>query len=146
MKAARTRATPALTGCLTAGCLALGWLATGWLLAGCSDTPAGHRATATTTVLTTPSPAPQVKVCTDLITYWAEQELTGGTWAGLDWEQKGLSNAQYEIYDDVVHAARAEQQAHGTDAALRTIRQQTAQRCTAADGATHSSENWRPPD
>ncbi|MEU8722895.1 hypothetical protein [Streptomyces antimycoticus] len=95
------------------------------------------------------SPAPQapspVRLCTDLISYWAEQDLAGSRWAGLDWEQKGLSNQQYEIYDDIVHAARAERRRHGTPAANALIKRLAERRCAAANGATHSSENWRPP-
>ncbi|MEU5429325.1 hypothetical protein AB0H73_27560 [Streptomyces olivoreticuli] len=88
---------------------------------------------------------PPVQVCAKLISYWAGEDLTGGHWAGLDWEQKGLSNDQYVIYDDIVRAARAEQRQHGTTAARKLIEHQAQQRCAAADGATHSSENWRPP-
>ncbi|MEU5733421.1 hypothetical protein ACFV27_19455 [Streptomyces antimycoticus] len=95
------------------------------------------------------SPTPQapspVRLCTDLISYWAEQDLAGSRWAGLDWEQKGLSNQQYEIYDDIVHAARAERRRHGTPAANALIKRLAERRCAAANGATHSSENWRPP-
>ncbi|MGW7620308.1 hypothetical protein ACWGLG_31650 [Streptomyces antimycoticus] len=95
------------------------------------------------------SPTPQapspVRLCTDLISYWAEQDLAGSRWTGLDWEQKGLSNQQYEIYDDIVHAARAERRRHGTPAAKALIKRLAERRCAAANGATHSSENWRPP-
>ncbi|AJZ85231.1 hypothetical protein [Streptomyces sp. AgN23] len=95
------------------------------------------------------SPTPQapspVRLCTDLISYWAEQDLAGSRWAGLDWEQKGLSNQQYEIYDDIVHAARAKRRRHGTPAANALIKRLAERRCAAANGATHSSENWRPP-
>ncbi|MES4905284.1 MULTISPECIES: hypothetical protein [unclassified Streptomyces] len=86
-----------------------------------------------------------VQLCFDLISYWAEQDLLGSRWAGLDWEQKGLSNQQYEIYDDIVRAARAERKRRGTAAARELIGQETLRRCTDARGATHSSENWRPP-
>ncbi|MEU1942465.1 hypothetical protein ABZ554_08490 [Streptomyces sp. NPDC020125] len=95
------------------------------------------------------SPTPQapspVRLCADLISYWAEQDLAGSRWAGLDWEQKGLSNQQYEIYDDIVHAARTERRRHGTPAAKALIKRLAERRCAAANGATHSSENWRPP-
>ncbi|MEU5102565.1 hypothetical protein AB0H07_09785 [Streptomyces sp. NPDC021354] len=86
-----------------------------------------------------------VRLCFDLISYWAGQDLRGSTWAGLDWEQKGMSNQQFEIYDDIVHAARAEQRRRGAAAARKLISQETLRRCTAEGGATHSSENWRPP-
>ncbi|MEV0264412.1 hypothetical protein AB0I49_24170 [Streptomyces sp. NPDC050617] len=111
-------------------------------LGGCGDsTPHRPRATA--------SAAPSsslIRACTDLIAYWARQELAGSRWAGLDWEQKGLSNDQREIYDDIVRAAHAERDAHGTDAARRLIERRAEQRCTAENGATRSSENWRPPE
>ncbi|WP_449478756.1 hypothetical protein [Streptomyces abikoensis] len=108
------------------------------VLAGCGGPAAGPAPRS-------PSPASPVQLCTTLISYWAEQDLTGGKWAGLDWEQKGLSNEQYALYGDIVQAARDEQRRHGTDAALALIRRQSAQRCRAANGATGSSENWRPP-
>ncbi|MFF7728015.1 hypothetical protein [Streptomyces sp. NPDC008001] len=108
------------------------------LLAGCADPAAGPAPRS-------PSPDSPVRLCTELISYWAEQDLTGGKWAGLDWEQKGLSNEQYALYSAIVQAARAEQRQHGTTAALELIKHRSAQDCTAARGATHSSENWRPP-
>ncbi|MGW1071776.1 hypothetical protein [Streptomyces sp. NPDC002537] len=112
------------------------------LVSGCSDSRhEGASATATTT-----APAvSDIRTCTRLISYWAEETITGGHWAGLDWEQKGLSNDQFAIFDDIVRTARTEQRQHGTDAARKLIERQTEQRCTAAGGATHSSENWRPP-
>ncbi|GAA2344482.1 hypothetical protein GCM10010246_32760 [Streptomyces cuspidosporus] len=93
----------------------------------------------------TPPTTSAVELCYDLISYWAGQDLAGSRWAGLDWEQKGLSNQQYEIYDDVVRAARAERKRHGAGAARKLVRQETRRRCTAEHGATRSSENWRPP-
>ncbi|WP_369238137.1 hypothetical protein AB5J56_33340 [Streptomyces sp. R21] len=95
----------------------------------------------------TPSPddTSPVAACTKLISYWAEQTLTGGKWAGLDWEQKGLSNQQYEIMDLIIKNARAEQKRHGLPSAKKLIDRQAKQRCTEENGATWSSENWRPP-
>ncbi|WP_424887955.1 hypothetical protein [Streptomyces sp. XH2] len=92
-----------------------------------------------------PSPDSPVQLCTRLISYWAEQDITGSKWAGLDWEQKGLSNEQYGLYGDIVQEARGEQRRRGTDAALELIRRRSAERCEATNGATYSSENWRPP-
>ncbi|MEU8551059.1 hypothetical protein AB0C81_29460 [Streptomyces roseoverticillatus] len=92
-----------------------------------------------------PSPDSPVQLCTRLISYWAEQDIIGSKWAGLDWEQKGLSNEQFGLFDDIVQEARGEQRRHGTDAALDLVRRRSAERCKAANGATHSSENWRPP-
>ncbi|MFF7020451.1 hypothetical protein ACFY97_05470 [Streptomyces klenkii] len=113
-------------------------LLTATLLSGCGGSAAGPAPQS-------PEPASPVQLCTKLISYWAEQDLTGGKWAGLDWEQKGLSNEQYELYSDIVQAARAEQRQHGTDAALTWLRRRSAERCKATNGATGSSENWRPP-
>ncbi|MEE4596906.1 hypothetical protein V2J94_34325 [Streptomyces sp. DSM 41524] len=93
----------------------------------------------------TPRATSPVRLCADLVSYWAEQDLADSQWAGLDWEQKGLSNQQYEIYDDIVQAARAERKRHGTPAAKALIKRLAERRCAAANGATHSSENWRPP-
>ncbi|WP_137977498.1 hypothetical protein [Streptomyces violaceusniger] len=102
-----------------------------------ASTPAPHSPT--------PQAASPVRLCADLISYWAEQDLAGSQWAGLDWEQKGLSNEQYEIYDDIVQAARAERKRHGAPAAKALIKRLAERRCAAANGATRSSENWRPP-
>ncbi|MCF3104944.1 hypothetical protein IPZ58_25635 [Streptomyces roseoverticillatus] len=113
-------------------------LLTATLLAGCGSPGADP---------SPPSPSPDspVQLCTRLISYWAEQDIIGSKWAGLDWEQKGLSNEQFGLYDDIVQEARGEQRRRGTDAALELLRRRSAERCKAANGATHSSENWRPP-
>lgn len=95
------------------------------------------------------SPPPSgdpVGVCTELISYWAREALDGSPWAGLDWEQKGLSNEQLALHDEVLAAARAEQRRRGTAAAKELIRRDSARRCAEARGATGSSENWRTPD
>ncbi|MCX4720339.1 hypothetical protein [Streptomyces virginiae] len=93
---------------------------------------------------TTAPPSP-VQVCTSLVSYWAKETLLGTTWSGLDWEQKGLSNAQYAIHEGAVAAGRAEERTAGRDKALELIDRFVAQRCAAEGGATTSSENWRPP-
>ncbi|MFB6515308.1 hypothetical protein ACFCW4_37745 [Streptomyces virginiae] len=93
---------------------------------------------------TTAPPSP-VQVCTSLVSYWAKETLLGTTWSGLDWEQKGLSNAQYVIHEDAVAAGRAEERTAGRDKALELIDRFVTQRCAAEGGATTSSENWRPP-
>ncbi|MGW6985555.1 hypothetical protein ACWGE1_39870 [Streptomyces sp. NPDC054932] len=94
-----------------------------------------------------PSAAPStpVQVCTSLVSYWAKETLLGTKWSGLDWEQKGLSNAQYAIHEEAVAAGRAEERTAGRDKALELIDRFTARRCAETDGATASSENWRPP-
>ncbi|MFE3492367.1 hypothetical protein [Streptomyces sp. NPDC059175] len=89
-------------------------------------------------------PSAPADVCTALVSYWAREALTGGKYAGLDWEQKGLSNEQLVIHDDVLAAGRVEERRRGRPAALRLIDDQARKRCASANGATGSSENWRP--
>ncbi|MFJ6753585.1 MULTISPECIES: hypothetical protein [unclassified Streptomyces] len=95
----------------------------------------------------TPSAGPSspVQVCTSLVSYWAKETLLGTKWSGLDWEQKGLSNEQYAIHEDAVAAGRAEERTGGQRKALELIDRFVARRCAEQDGATGSSENWRPP-
>ncbi|MER8043389.1 hypothetical protein [Streptomyces sp. NPDC094032] len=102
-------------------------------------------------------PAPQAStpadVCTSLVSYWVKEALKGSKWAGLDWEQKGLSNEQYAIHDEVLLAARAEERRAGRaeerragrEAAFALADRESRRRCEEAKGATGSSENWRPP-
>ncbi|MFF4429170.1 hypothetical protein ACFYZ4_08340 [Streptomyces sp. NPDC001513] len=91
------------------------------------------------------SPSSPAQVCTSLVSYWAKETLMGTKWSGLDWEQKGLSNDQYAIHEDAVAAGRAEERTAGQDKALELIDRFVARRCAEQDGATRSSENWRPP-
>ncbi|OEJ27380.1 hypothetical protein AS594_25775 [Streptomyces agglomeratus] len=111
-------------------------------VAGCSASrTAGRPATPSPAASTT---APHV-TCTKLVSYWAGEALKGSKWAGLDWEQKGLSNEQYAIHEEVVAAGRAEAARRGRAAGLRLTDQLAEKECRAANGATGSSENWRPP-
>ncbi|MET9437523.1 hypothetical protein [Streptomyces sp. NPDC006551] len=93
-------------------------------------------------------PAPQarsaVDICAELLSYWIKEALEGSAGAGLDWEQKGLSNEQLRIHDDVLAAARAQERTEGRAAALTAVDRETRRRCASANGATGSSENWRP--
>jgi hypothetical protein len=121
-----------------AACVLLAALA----VAGCSDgSPSEQPATS--------APAPQktsaAEICINLISYWARETLKGTKWSGLDWEQKGLSNEQYAIHEEVVAAGRAEEKRQGREAALKLIDTRTQQKCVAQNGATGSSENWRDP-
>ncbi|MFD9357401.1 hypothetical protein [Streptomyces sp. NPDC060031] len=92
-----------------------------------------------------PTPSSPAQICTALVSYWAKETLKGTKWSGLDWEQKGLSNDQYAIHEEAVAAGRAEAAIHGQDKGLEAIDRLVAQRCTEQNGATWSSENWRPP-
>ncbi|WP_332759573.1 hypothetical protein [Streptomyces sp. MT206] len=111
-------------------------------LSGCS---ASAPATPHPTPTPASGPSSPAQVCTSLVSYWAKETLKGTYWSGLDWEQKGLSNQQYEIHEEAVAAGRSEERTAGRDKALELIDQLVARRCAAADGATWSSENWRPP-
>ncbi|AKL69915.1 MULTISPECIES: hypothetical protein [Streptomyces] len=111
-------------------------------LSGCS---ASAPATPHPTPTPASGPSSPAQVCTSLVSYWAKETLKGTYWSGLDWEQKGLSNQQYEIHEEAVAAGRTEERTAGRDKALELIDQLVARRCAAADGATWSSENWRPP-
>ncbi len=91
------------------------------------------------------TPSSPAQICTALVSYWAKETLKGSRWAGLDWEQKGLSNAQYAIHEDAVAAGRAEERTGGRDKALELIDRFVARRCTEEDGATGSPEDRRPP-
>ncbi|MFF8603073.1 hypothetical protein ACF065_29785 [Streptomyces sp. NPDC015232] len=108
------------------------------LSAGCAGTPERPRDPE-------PTASSPADVCTSLVSYWVKEALKGSKWAGLDWEQKGMSNEQYEIHDEVLVAARAEERRAGRPAAFALTDRETRRRCEAAKGATGSSENWRPP-
>ncbi|GGT23793.1 hypothetical protein [Streptomyces purpureus] len=92
-----------------------------------------------------PTPTTPVDVCASLVSYWVKEGLKGSKWAGLDWEQKGLSNEQLAIHDDVLARARDEERRAGRQAAEQLADRLATRRCAAAEGATGSSENWRPP-
>ncbi|MER5465621.1 hypothetical protein ABT010_34035 [Streptomyces sp. NPDC002668] len=111
-------------------------------VAGCTESSSSGQPT-------TPTPVPQksspADICTSLVSYWAKETLKGSKWSGIDWEQKGLSNEQYAIHEEIVAAARAEEKRQGRDEALALIDVRARQKCAARNGATGSSENWRPP-
>ncbi|MFC9296167.1 hypothetical protein ACFTWH_30860 [Streptomyces sp. NPDC057011] len=111
-------------------------------LTGCSPSAPPHGAASESPA---PSPSSPAQVCTALVSYWAKETLMGTKWSGLDWEQKGLSNDQYAIHEEAVAAGRAEERTAGRDKALELIDRLVAQRCAEQNGATWSSENWRPP-
>ncbi|MFJ3583818.1 hypothetical protein ACIPPS_16500 [Streptomyces sp. NPDC090127] len=113
-----------------------------------TETGAGARAGAETGADPSPpsaTPASLVDLCTDLLAYWVKEALAGSRWAGLDWEQKGLSNEQLRIHDEVLALARAHERARGRPAATSFTDEETRRRCASANGATGSSENWKPP-
>ncbi|MFJ6795862.1 hypothetical protein [Streptomyces sp. NPDC091268] len=112
------------------------------LLPGCSNSAPRAAPPASSPA---PSPSSPAQICTALVSYWAKETLKGTKWSGLDWEQKGLSNDQYAIHEESVAAGRAEERIHGQDKGLEAIDRLVAQRCAEQNGATWSSENWRPP-
>ncbi|MFJ2212269.1 hypothetical protein ACIQVO_15415 [Streptomyces sp. NPDC101062] len=126
--------------------IALAALIAALALTGCA---AGGNSSATSAPSARNTPSPHrttpAELCATLVSYWAKEELNGGEWAGLDWEQKGLSNEQYVIHDAVVAAARRELALHGAAAALALVDRTAKRECAARDGATGSTENWREP-
>ncbi|MFE9254543.1 hypothetical protein [Streptomyces sp. NPDC006879] len=113
-------------------------------VAGCS-TPSGPRPSHPSPSEPAPHPTSPEETCFRLISYWAKEAIRGSKWAGLDWEQKGLSNQQYEIHEVILADARAEERTHGRSKALELIDREADRQCTLTRGATRSSENWRPP-
>ncbi|WP_327322929.1 hypothetical protein OG735_10855 [Streptomyces sp. NBC_01210] len=111
-------------------------------VAGCTESSSSGQPATSTPVPQKSSPA---DICTSLVSYWAKETLKGSKWSGIDWEQKGLSNEQYAIHEEIVAVARAEEKRQGRAAALALIDVQARQKCAAQNGATGSSENWRPP-
>lgn len=109
---------------------------------GCVPPP---RSDAAATSSPTPRNSPAIAICTTLVSYWAKEALKGSKWAGLDWEQKGLTNEQFEIHEDLVSAARTEERHQGRQVAFELIDVRARQECTRRQGATLNSENWRPP-
>ncbi|MFK8907663.1 hypothetical protein [Streptomyces sp. YS-3] len=114
------------------GALTVGALLVGGGAVGCSR--AEQRVTAVT-----PVPAPTTSTpeedCRQLVDYWARAVIQNNRWSGLDWEQKGFSIDQHTIHEQIVAAARDEQRAHGTGAALRLIDRQAREQCTVRHGA-----------
>ncbi len=84
-------------------------------------------------------------LCTSLVGYWVKEALKGNKWAGIDWEQKGLSNEQFGIHEKVLAEARAEQRENGLAAAEGLADRRVRDECRSSRGATGSSENWREP-
>lgn len=95
----------------------------------------GHHGASRATPVPAPTTSTPEEDCRRLVDYWARAMIQGNRWSGLDWEQKGFSIDQHEIHDRVVAAARAEQRARGTQAALELIGRQSRQECTARRGA-----------
>ena len=74
------------------------------LAAACStDAPTAPGRTAAPT---TPPPDP-VTVCTDQITYWAGQDLTGTADGSFDYQHRGLTSEQNDALGALVEQARA---------------------------------------
>jgi hypothetical protein len=114
-------------------------------VAGCTETSPSGQPAARASSTTAPQKASPADICTNLVSYWAKETLKGSKWSGLDWEQKGLSNEQYAIHEEIVAAARAKEKRQGREAAEKSIDLQARRECAAHNGATGSSENWRPP-
>lgn len=111
-------------------------LLAGLVLTGCSrSAPPPAAGSATASPASSAPPSSPARICATLVSYWAKETLKGTKWSGLDWEQKGLSNAQYAIHEDAVAAGRTEERTAGRDKALELIDRFVAARCAAQDGA-----------
>ncbi|MFJ5777212.1 hypothetical protein [Streptomyces sp. NPDC093094] len=101
-------------------------LLSGPLLAGCAgpDRPESGEAASGS-----PSPrsTPPAELCARIVAHWSREVLGSGTYG--DYQSMGLSDGQYEILRDVVDAARAERERHGTAAARTLIGRQAERRC-----------------
>jgi hypothetical protein len=75
----------------------------GVVLAGCA--PAAPPAAAPP--VTTPAPDP-VTVCANQLTYWAGEELRSAPDTGFDYQEMGLTHAQFDALDALVAQARAQ--------------------------------------
>ncbi|MFI5807040.1 hypothetical protein [Streptomyces sp. NPDC051561] len=147
MSSAEVRARRARAGCALALLAALA----GTTACGQSGTPRGGPAATSSATAgaaeksATARPPNPVEVCTSLVGYWVKEALRGSKWAGIDWEQKGLSNERFELHDKVLAEARAEQKKNGTAAAEKLADRRIREECVRHNGATGSSENWREP-
>ncbi|MFE5398392.1 hypothetical protein ACFQ9U_27985 [Streptomyces sp. NPDC056568] len=75
-------------------------------------------------------PLTGAELCTSAVSYWARQMLAGVTPYG-DYQSMGLSNRQYDILREVVHAARAVARTQGPSAADRLIDRRVGASCAA---------------
>ncbi|WP_369379843.1 hypothetical protein [Streptomyces sp. cg36] len=101
-------------------------------LAGCSG---GGSGAARAAAVPAPRASTPEEDCRRLIDYWARAMIQGNRWSGLDWEQKGFSIDQHALHERIVAAARAEQRARGTEAALQLIDRQSREECERLRGA-----------
>jgi hypothetical protein len=83
------------------GSVVLGALAVA--LVGCAPTAPAPTAAAPSA----PSPDP-VSACADQLAYWAGEELRGAPDAGYDYQEMGLTSAQYDALTTLVDEARAQ--------------------------------------
>jgi hypothetical protein len=71
-------------------------------LAGCAGAPPAAPAAPSRP----PAPDP-VTVCTNQLTYWAGEQLRGAPDGGFDYQEMGLSHAQFDALAVLVDGARA---------------------------------------
>ncbi|GAB2963610.1 hypothetical protein GCM10023080_025580 [Streptomyces pseudoechinosporeus] len=107
-------------------------LLTGALITGCGqddskDSVGPRDAARTGAGSPSPSATPPEDLCTQIVTYWSREVLTGDTYG--DYQSMGLSGRQYEILLKVVDAARAEKKSKGAQAAERLIDREARAGC-----------------
>jgi len=101
------------------------------LLAGCSSQHAVSSTPTSVSVTPTASGVSLVDECASAIAYWTGQALTPGTNQGYDYQEMGLSAAEYQILQAVTLLARPVARQSGVPAA-QTFAQSTARpRCAA---------------
>jgi hypothetical protein len=77
------------------------------VLAGCAPAASPQAPPPAAAPATTPPPDP-VTVCANQLTYWAGEELRGAPDAGFDYQEMGLSHAQFDALDTLVAQARSQ--------------------------------------
>jgi hypothetical protein len=73
---------------------------------GACGTPAPGTSPPPSSTAASPRPDP-VAACTDQLTYWAGEELRGAPDAGFDYQEMGLTGAQFAALNTLVDEARA---------------------------------------
>ncbi|MET8943453.1 hypothetical protein ABZX30_07645 [Streptomyces sp. NPDC004542] len=107
-------------------------LLTGPLAAGCAGSgTTGGTAARSSPATHTGAPSPRTtspgELCTRVVAYWSRRQLKDDTVG--DYQEMGLSDGQYDILRDVVHAARAELGRGHRGAADRLIDRKAREGC-----------------
>jgi hypothetical protein len=104
-------------------------LLAGLVLAGCG----GGAAPSRNEPAATPSKTPKTRVqsCIESVDYWAKEILKAGRDQGFDYQEMGLSDAQYRMVREVVDQAKPVRQRDGLAAALALVDKEAPRLCKA---------------